>query len=275
MEAVGELDEDDADVLRHRDDHLAVVLGLGLLAALEADPRQLRDALDEDARSRLPNSARTLLEVGVRVLDDVVQERRGDRLLVEVELGADPRDAERVVDELLARAARLAGVRALGDLERAAEQLLVDVRVVRLDLGDQLLDQVFAMPFRVEDTHEFSVLSGFRPLAGRIERAATREIATIHAQSPTLVAQPQRTTPRARDARRARSVAPRPRLTQAAARQRGVDEQRPERLRLEQLTPCGAPSSASSSSAKMRRASGVQALSPARQSSASVARSSS
>ena len=35
VEAVGELDQDDADVLRHRDDHLAVVLGLGLLAALE------------------------------------------------------------------------------------------------------------------------------------------------------------------------------------------------------------------------------------------------
>ena len=36
VQAVGELDEDDAYVLRHRDDHLAVVLGLGLLAALEA-----------------------------------------------------------------------------------------------------------------------------------------------------------------------------------------------------------------------------------------------
>ena len=32
MEPVGELDDDDADVLRHREDHLAVVLGLGLLA---------------------------------------------------------------------------------------------------------------------------------------------------------------------------------------------------------------------------------------------------
>ena len=70
VEAVGELDEDDADVLRHRDDHLPVVLGLGLLAALERDPGQLRDALDElrdlrrrtrrgSPRGRLPVSSTT------------------------------------------------------------------------------------------------------------------------------------------------------------------------------------------------------------------------
>ena len=55
VEAVGELDEDDADVLRHRDDHLPVVLGLGLLTALEGDPGQLGDALDElgDLRAEL------------------------------------------------------------------------------------------------------------------------------------------------------------------------------------------------------------------------------
>ena len=42
VEAVGELDQDDADVLRHRDDHLPVVLGVRLLAALEGRPGQLR-----------------------------------------------------------------------------------------------------------------------------------------------------------------------------------------------------------------------------------------
>ena len=47
VEAVGELDEDDAHVLGHRHDHLPVVLGLRLLAGLELDARQLRDAVDE------------------------------------------------------------------------------------------------------------------------------------------------------------------------------------------------------------------------------------
>ena len=180
VETVGELDEDDADVLRHRDDHLPVVLGLGLLAALEADPRQLRDALDElrDVGAEL---GAELLEIRVGVLDDVVQERGGDRLLVEMELRADPRDTERMVDELLAGAARLAGVRALGELERAAEQLLVDVRVVRLDLGDQLLDEVFAMPLRVEDTHGFSVLSAVsEPFSRGKEHAHVPRTRTVH-----------------------------------------------------------------------------------------------
>ena len=123
VQAVGELDEDDADVLRHRDDHLAVVLGLRLLAALEADPRQLGDALDEQ-RDVGAELGPELLDVRVRVLDHVVQQRGGDRLLVEMELRTDARDAERVVDELLAGPPRLARVRALGELERPPQEVL-------------------------------------------------------------------------------------------------------------------------------------------------------
>ncbi len=174
VQAVGELDEDDAHVLRHRDDHLPVVLGLGLLAALERDPRQLRDAVDE-LRDLVAELGADLVELGTRVLDDVVEERGGDRLLVEVEPRADARNPERVVDELLARPPRLALVGALGDLERAAQEILVDVRVVGLDLGDQLVDEVFVMPFGVEDAHRLSVLRGpFGPGCGarKVSRSA-------------------------------------------------------------------------------------------------------
>ena len=87
VEAVGELDQDHAHVLRHRDDHLPVVLGLGVLAALELDPRQLRDALDE-LRDLVAELGPELVELELGVLDDVVEQRRGERLLVEVELGA-------------------------------------------------------------------------------------------------------------------------------------------------------------------------------------------
>ena len=41
-----------------------------------------------------------------------------------------------------------------GEVERARQQLPVDVRLVRLDLGEQLLDEVL-MPF--EDRHRSSV----------------------------------------------------------------------------------------------------------------------
>ena len=109
VQPVCELDQDDADVLRHRDDHLAVVLGLGVLAALEVDARQLGDAVDE-LRDLVPELGAELLEVDLGVLDDVVQERGCDRLLVQAELGADLRHSERVVDEVLAGAPLLAFV---------------------------------------------------------------------------------------------------------------------------------------------------------------------
>ena len=110
VEAVRELDEDDADVLRHREHHLPVVLRLRLLAALELDPRQLRDALDELA-DLVAELGAHLLDRRVGVLDDVVEQRGGERRVVGVQLGEDPRDAERVDDEVLAAAALLALVR--------------------------------------------------------------------------------------------------------------------------------------------------------------------
>ncbi len=73
VEAVGELDEDDARVLRHRHDHLAVVLDLGVLAARELDARQLRDAFDEP-RDLVAELGLHVGDVRLRVLDDVVQQ---------------------------------------------------------------------------------------------------------------------------------------------------------------------------------------------------------
>ena len=47
VQAVGELDQDDPDVRGHRDHHLAVVLGLRLVARLEGQPGELGDAVDQ------------------------------------------------------------------------------------------------------------------------------------------------------------------------------------------------------------------------------------
>jgi hypothetical protein len=141
VEAVGELDQDDADVLRHSHDHLAVVLRLGVLAALEVNPGQLRDAVHE-LRDVVAELGAQLLELDLGVLDDVVEQRGGDRLLVEPELGTDLRDPEGVVDEVLAGAPLLAGVSPLGRAERVRDQLAVEAGQVGLDLGDQLLDEV-------------------------------------------------------------------------------------------------------------------------------------
>ncbi len=47
VQAVGELDQDHPDVPGHRDQHLAVVLGLAVVAALEGDAAQLRHAVHQ------------------------------------------------------------------------------------------------------------------------------------------------------------------------------------------------------------------------------------
>jgi hypothetical protein len=115
-EAIGELDEDDADVLRHRDDHLPVVLGLRLLAALEADPRQLRDAFDELGHVRAELRAEVTRPIGLGVLDDVVEEAAAT-VCSSRRSSANPCDAQRVMDELPPRTAGLTCVRALRELE--------------------------------------------------------------------------------------------------------------------------------------------------------------
>ena len=91
VQAVGELDQHDADVVRHRDDHLAEILGLLFLAALKRDLRDLGHSVDElrdlGAEIRLH-----LRERRLRILDDVVQQAGDDRRHVELELRDDHRD---------------------------------------------------------------------------------------------------------------------------------------------------------------------------------------
>src|ERR671937_1665882 len=185
VKAVGELDEDYTDVLGHRNDHLPVVLRLRLLAALELDARQLGDAVDEP-RDLVAELGADLVELRRRVLDDVMEERGRDRLLVEAELGADLRRAPRVVDERLAGTPLLPLVRGGGEAERAREELAVDLRVVRGDLFEQLVDEVLMRSVSLENGHESSVLRGFghesSPFAwirGRRRRADTEPVTTL------------------------------------------------------------------------------------------------
>ncbi len=144
VEAVGELDQDDPDVRGHRDHHLAVVLGLVLVAALEGDPGQLRDAVDEPG-DRLAEQLADLLEARARVLDRVVQQRRAKRLGVEPQAGADLRDLDRMGDEVLARLAALVGVALAGERERALDRVAIDRRLavarVLADDREQVAEQ--------------------------------------------------------------------------------------------------------------------------------------
>ena len=95
VEPVGELDEDDADVLRHGQEHLADVLGLLLLVGPGAELGQLGDAVDEVGHLR-PEALLDVRDGVLGVLGDVVEQRRLDRERVEPQLGQDLGDRQRM-----------------------------------------------------------------------------------------------------------------------------------------------------------------------------------
>ena len=144
MEAVGQLDQDHPDVGGHRDHHLAVVLGLPLVAALEGDLGELGDAVDQ-LRDLVAEVVADLVEAGAGVLDRVVEECRAKCRRVEAEARADPRHAERVGDEVLAGLPLLARVALAGEGEGALDLLAVDrlrgVRGVLLDHREEVAEQ--------------------------------------------------------------------------------------------------------------------------------------
>ena len=72
VQAVGQLDQQHPDVLGHREDELAEILGLLGLVRLQLDPRQLGHAVDQptDFWAEQPLD---IVEGGNRVLDRVVQ----------------------------------------------------------------------------------------------------------------------------------------------------------------------------------------------------------
>ena len=75
VEAVGELDEDDPDVVDHRQQHLAEVLGLPLFARRKRNGADFGDPLD-DVGDLGAEVLLNLLDRRQRVFDDVVQEAR-------------------------------------------------------------------------------------------------------------------------------------------------------------------------------------------------------
>ncbi len=139
VQAVRELDDQHADVAGHRDDQLAIALGLMLLPAVEVELRELRDAVDQrgDLSAEQPLD---VVEAGVRVLDRVVEQRRRDRAAVEAQPRADARAAQRVGDEGLAGVAHLGAVALLGEGVGAPDGVPVEVRMVLGDLPDELLE---------------------------------------------------------------------------------------------------------------------------------------
>ena len=145
VQAVRQLDEQDADVARDGDQELAEVLRLLGFLGDEIEPLDLGEALDQ----RADLLAELLVDLGARdvgVLDHVVQQRGGNGGVVELELGQDRRDLEGMGEVRIARGALLMAVRLHGVDVGAVEQRLVGAGVVFLDPLDKLVLAHHATP---------------------------------------------------------------------------------------------------------------------------------
>ncbi len=129
MEPVGQLDQDDPDVVGHCQEHLSNVLGLLLLMAVGAELGQLGDAVHE-LRHLGPEALLDLGQGHVGILGDVVQDRGSDRHRIDADIGQDLSRGQRVVDIGLARHPGLAVMGHLGHLERGPQRRQIGLRIV-------------------------------------------------------------------------------------------------------------------------------------------------
>ena len=138
VQPVGELDQQHAHVIGDGEQKLAQVLGLLGLARDQIELLQLGQALHQMADV----GAEYLVDLGAGggcVLDGVVQQRRRNCGVVELEVGQDGRDLERVGKVRVARGPLLLAVCLHGVDIGAVEQRLVGVRVVVAHPLDQIV----------------------------------------------------------------------------------------------------------------------------------------
>ena len=115
VQPVGQFDDDDADIVHHRQQHLAIAFRLAVFGGEEIDLAEFGDAVDA-ARDFI---AEVLLDVGGGdggVFHNVVQQAGLDADDVHAHVGEDLRHGERMAHVRLARRAHLARVILRGEL---------------------------------------------------------------------------------------------------------------------------------------------------------------
>ena len=167
VQAVGQLDQDHAQVARHRQQHLAEAFGRRFLAVLELQLVELGDAIDQ-FRHGLAEFGGQGFQRQRRVLDGVVQDRRDQGLDVDLLLGEHAGHRDRMGDVRLAGPARLPGVRRGADHPGAAQLLTLAVGQV----GGGPLQRAHVLGHRVVGGHGQAGQQGFsgghdRRIAGK------------------------------------------------------------------------------------------------------------
>ena len=219
VEPVGDLDEDDADVLAHGHQHLPQVLHLLLLLGGVMDTGQLADALHQ-VRHRGGEQLADLLMGGVGVLDGVVEQGRHNGLRVQVQLlRHDLRHRQRVGHEGRPVLPVLPGVVGAGVLIRCVYLLKVGGRVVALYRIHQMLVHLLrchSVPPPLSILCFSAATSGASSSDARLSRCNTRVTASL---SRSMVRSPRSRNTSKHSAERRNGSAPP--ISEASARSAG------------------------------------------------------
>ena len=139
VQAVGELDEDDPDVLGHGDQHLAEALRLALFLAEELQLAELRYAGNQ-RRDFRAEQRRDLVLAGVGVFNGVVQQGAGHGHGVHLQFRQNGRHLQGVGYVRDARFPRLVPVRLGGEVVGATDHVRVGLGMIVLDCGDNRIN---------------------------------------------------------------------------------------------------------------------------------------
>ncbi len=138
VQPVGELHQEDADVLRHGEHQLAEILRLLGVIGLQLEAIELGDAVDQ-AADLLAEEILDPFQGGIGVFDGVVEQCRDDGGAVQLHAGQDAGDFQGVGEIRIARRPGLRSVRLHREHIGAVERRFLGVRIVSLDALDQLV----------------------------------------------------------------------------------------------------------------------------------------
>ena len=134
VQAVGELQQDHADIIAHGHEHLAEIMRLGLFQAFKLHLVELADAVHERGHALAEPALQGLLG-GRRVFDHIMQHGGHEGLVIHVHLAQDARHGQGMMDIGLAARAFLPRVRPGAELIGAPH--LLDL--MRLQIGADTL----------------------------------------------------------------------------------------------------------------------------------------
>ena len=137
VQPVGQLDQQHADVLGHRQDQLAEVFRLLRMLRLQLDAIELGDAVDQ-ARHLGAEQTLDVGDGGAGVFDGVVQQRRDDRRGIQPVVGEDAGHFKRMREVGVAIGAGLRAVRLPAGVARSAAMMSVRCATSRTSISTRI-----------------------------------------------------------------------------------------------------------------------------------------